>query len=121
QPTESTHGTHRKTSAPRSSNPDKEVADSSANCHEEQEARENVALVDEHLASEEIEKMVEKQENIVDDISIPRNDESNILGTRIEPRSDKESPEVDIAKKGGRDYSGNGGGDYLEDSNGGYY
>ncbi|GJS83870.1 hypothetical protein Tco_0750411 [Tanacetum coccineum] len=65
QPTESTHGTHRKTSAPRSSNPDKEVADSSANCHEEQEARENVALVDEHLASEEIEKMVEKQENIV--------------------------------------------------------
>ncbi|GJY01926.1 hypothetical protein Tco_0360078 [Tanacetum coccineum] len=63
---------------------------------EEQEARENVALVDEHLASEEIEKMVEEQENIVDDSSIPRNDESNILGTRIEPRSDKESLEVEI-------------------------
>ncbi|GJU56951.1 hypothetical protein Tco_1234717 [Tanacetum coccineum] len=124
QPTESTHGTHRKTSAPRSSNPDKEVAESSVlsrstvihfrlperrstrltppapvptinkedemilqdtlqvsfaehrSC-EEQEAREHVALVDEHLASEEIENMVEKQENIVDDISIPRNDESN--------------------------------------------
>ncbi|GJS76094.1 retrovirus-related pol polyprotein from transposon TNT 1-94 [Tanacetum coccineum] len=66
---------------------------------EEQEARENVALVDEHLASEEIEKMVEEQENIVDDSSIPRNDESNIPGTRIEPRSDKESPEVEIAKE----------------------
>ncbi|GJR42009.1 retrovirus-related pol polyprotein from transposon TNT 1-94 [Tanacetum coccineum] len=66
---------------------------------EEQEARENVALVDEHLASEEIEKMVEEQENIVDDSSIPRNDESNIPGTRIEPQSDKESPEVEIAKE----------------------
>ncbi|GJZ06488.1 retrovirus-related pol polyprotein from transposon TNT 1-94, partial [Tanacetum coccineum] len=146
QPTESTHGTHRTTSAPRSPNPDKEVAESSApsrstvirlrlperrstrltppapvptvdkademilqdtlqvslaehkSC-EEQEARENVALVDEHLASEEIEKMVEEQENIVDDSSIPRNDESNIPGTRIEPRSDKESPEVEIAKE----------------------
>ncbi|GJU35877.1 hypothetical protein Tco_1184231 [Tanacetum coccineum] len=53
--------------------------------HEEQEARENVALVDEHLASEEIDKMVEGQENVVDDSSIPRNDESNIPGTRIEP------------------------------------
>ncbi|GJY34914.1 hypothetical protein Tco_0419383 [Tanacetum coccineum] len=124
QPTESTHGTHRTTSAPRSPNPDKEVAESSApsrstvirlrlperrstrltppapvptvdkademilqdtlqvslaehKSHEEQEARENVALVDEHLASEEIEKMVEEQENI----------------------SDKESPEVEIAKE----------------------
>ncbi|GJT70796.1 retrovirus-related pol polyprotein from transposon TNT 1-94 [Tanacetum coccineum] len=119
QPTESTHETHRTTSAPRSSNPDKEVAESSAPSRStvihlripewrsicltppasEQEARENVALVDEHLASEEIEKMVEEQENIVDDSSIPRNDESNILGTRIEPRSDKESPEVEIAKE----------------------
>ncbi|GJX69110.1 hypothetical protein Tco_0304837 [Tanacetum coccineum] len=66
--------------------------------HEEQEARENVALVDEHLASEEIEKMVDGQENVVDDSSIPRNDESNIPGTRIEPRSNKESPEVEITK-----------------------
>ncbi|GKD59657.1 hypothetical protein Tco_1297166 [Tanacetum coccineum] len=65
---------------------------------EEQEARENVALVDEHLASEEIEKMVDGQENIVDDSSIPRNDEPNIPGTRIEPRSNKESPKVEITK-----------------------
>ncbi|GKE79103.1 hypothetical protein Tco_1545223 [Tanacetum coccineum] len=67
--------------------------------HEEQEARENVALVDEHLATEEIDKMVEGQENVVDDSSILRNDESNIPGTKIEPRSDKESPEVEIAKE----------------------
>ncbi|GJS40457.1 hypothetical protein Tco_0565500 [Tanacetum coccineum] len=66
---------------------------------EEQEARENVALVDEHLASEEIEKMVDGQGNIVDDSSIPRNDESNIPGTKIEPWSDKKSPEVEIAKE----------------------
>ncbi|GJR65982.1 hypothetical protein Tco_0012047 [Tanacetum coccineum] len=66
--------------------------------HEEQEARENVALVDEHLASKEIEKMVDGQENIVDDSSIPRNDEPNIPDTRIEPRSNKESPEVEITK-----------------------
>ncbi|GKA98448.1 hypothetical protein Tco_0826385 [Tanacetum coccineum] len=39
---------------------------------EEQEARKNVALVDEQLASEEIEKMVDGQENIVDDIEETR-------------------------------------------------
>ncbi|GKE63359.1 hypothetical protein Tco_1513726 [Tanacetum coccineum] len=106
------------TSAPRSPNPDKEVAESSAlsrstvihlrlperrstqhKIREEQEARENVALVDEYLASEEVKKMVEEQENIVDDSSILRNDESNIPGNRIEPQSDKERPEVEIAKE----------------------
>ncbi|GJU57362.1 integrase, catalytic region, zinc finger, CCHC-type containing protein [Tanacetum coccineum] len=66
---------------------------------EEHEARENVALVDKHLAPEEIEKLLDGQENIVDCSSIPKNDESNIPGTRIEPRSDKESPEVEIAKE----------------------
>nr|GEV93421.1 hypothetical protein [Tanacetum cinerariifolium] len=63
---------------------------------QEQEAKENVALVDEHLASVEIEKMVEGQENVADDRLIPRNDEHNIPGTRLEPRSDKESLEVGI-------------------------
>ncbi|GKA44978.1 hypothetical protein Tco_0737774 [Tanacetum coccineum] len=43
--------------------------------------------------------MVDGQENIVDDSSIPRNDESNIPSTRIEPRNDKESPEEEIAKE----------------------
>nr|GEX21773.1 hypothetical protein [Tanacetum cinerariifolium] len=80
QPTESTQVMHRTPSAPR----------------QEQKARENVALVDKHLASVEIEKMVEGQENVVDDNSIPRNDEYNIPNTRLEPKSDKESPEVGI-------------------------
>ncbi|GKC37548.1 hypothetical protein Tco_1049932, partial [Tanacetum coccineum] len=48
---------------------------------EEQEARENVALVDEHLAAEEIEKLVENPEN-VDDSSPPRYDDTSIPGTR---------------------------------------
>ncbi|GJS46924.1 hypothetical protein Tco_0597045 [Tanacetum coccineum] len=62
---------------------------------EEQEARENVELVNKHLASEEIEKMVEGSENVIDDSLPPRNDEPQIPGTRLEPRSDKESPEVE--------------------------
>ncbi|GJY19579.1 hypothetical protein Tco_0391070 [Tanacetum coccineum] len=63
---------------------------------EEQEARENMELVNKHLASEEIEKIMEGPENVIDDSLPPRNDEPNILGTRLEPRSDKESLEVDI-------------------------
>ncbi|GKB67291.1 hypothetical protein Tco_0928703 [Tanacetum coccineum] len=63
---------------------------------EEQEARENVELVNKHLASEEIEKMVDEPKNVIDDSPIPRNDNQPILGTRLEPISDKESPEVEI-------------------------
>ncbi|GJX53186.1 hypothetical protein Tco_0281555 [Tanacetum coccineum] len=59
-------------------------------------SRENVELVNEHLASVEIEKMVKGPENVIDDSSIPRNDEPNIPGTRLEPKSDKESPKVEI-------------------------
>ncbi|GKD43491.1 hypothetical protein Tco_1268136 [Tanacetum coccineum] len=62
---------------------------------EEKEARENVELVNKHLASEEIEKMVEGYENVIDDSLPTRNDEPQILDTRLEPRSDKESPEVE--------------------------
>ncbi|GKA25721.1 hypothetical protein Tco_0711830 [Tanacetum coccineum] len=61
---------------------------------EEQEDREIVELVKEHLAS--IEKMVEGLENVIDDSLLPRNDEPKIPGTRLEPKSDKESPEVEI-------------------------
>ncbi|GJT08656.1 hypothetical protein Tco_0843118 [Tanacetum coccineum] len=61
-----------------------------------QEARENVELVNKHLASKRFEKMMEGLENVIDDSLSPRNDEPNILGTRLEPRSDKESPEVEI-------------------------
>ncbi|GKC21086.1 hypothetical protein Tco_1023236 [Tanacetum coccineum] len=57
---------------------------------EEQEARENVELVNKHVASVEIEKMVEESENVIDDSPIPRNVD------RLEPRSDKESPKVEI-------------------------
>nr|GEW83157.1 ribonuclease H-like domain-containing protein [Tanacetum cinerariifolium] len=63
---------------------------------EEQEARENVALVEKHLASKEIKKMVEGQEHVVDDSSVPRNDKHNILGTRLETRVEKESLEVEF-------------------------
>ncbi|GJZ58612.1 hypothetical protein Tco_0614106 [Tanacetum coccineum] len=143
QPTESTQGTHRTPSAPRSPTPKMDTAESSApkrstvihfrlperrstrltppalvptvdkademilqdtlqvslaehKSREEQEARENVELVNKHLASEEIEKMMEGSENVIDDSLPPRNDEPKILGTRLEPRSDKESPEVEI-------------------------
>ncbi|GJR86545.1 hypothetical protein Tco_0210556 [Tanacetum coccineum] len=66
--------------------------------HEEQEARENVALVYEYLAAEEIEKLVEESKN-VDDSSPPRNDDTSIPGSRLEPRSDKESPKVEIVQE----------------------
>ncbi|GKF08918.1 hypothetical protein Tco_0043142, partial [Tanacetum coccineum] len=65
---------------------------------EEQEVRENVALVYEHLAAEEIEKLVEDPEN-VDDSSSLRHDDTSIPGTRLEPRSDKESSEVEIVQE----------------------
>ncbi|GJU10801.1 hypothetical protein Tco_1133197 [Tanacetum coccineum] len=122
QPTESTQGTHRTPSAPRSPTPKKDTAESSApkrstvirfrlperrstrltppapvptvdkademilqdtlqvslaehKSREEQEARENVELVNKHLASEEIEKMVEGSENVIDDKVEKTNDE----------------------------------------------
>ncbi|GJV24918.1 hypothetical protein Tco_1377613 [Tanacetum coccineum] len=116
QPTESTQGTHRTPSAPRRSTrltppapvPTVDKADemilqdtlqvslAEHKSREEQEARENVELVNKHLASEDIEKMMEGLENVIDDSLPPRNDEPNILGTRLEPRSDKESPKVEI-------------------------
>ncbi|GKC62746.1 hypothetical protein Tco_1095344, partial [Tanacetum coccineum] len=116
QPTESTQGTHRTSSTPMKSTrltppapvPTVDKADemilqdtlqvslAEHKSREEQEARENVELVNKHLTSEEIEKMLEGSENVIDDSLPPRNDEPNILGTRLEPRSDKESPEVEI-------------------------
>ncbi|GJT84130.1 hypothetical protein Tco_1058472 [Tanacetum coccineum] len=104
QPTESTHGTHRTTSAPRSPNPDKEVAESSAPrrstmIHLRLPERRSTRLTP--LAP--VPTVDKADEMILKDTlqysSIPRNDESNIPGTRIEPRSDKESPEVEIAKE----------------------
>ncbi|GJX76274.1 retrovirus-related pol polyprotein from transposon TNT 1-94 [Tanacetum coccineum] len=145
KPTESTQGTHRTPSAPRSPNRKMDTAESSApkrstvirfclperrftrltppalvqtvdkademilqdtlqvslaehKSREEQEARENAKLVKEHLASVEIENMVEGSENVIDDSLLHRNDKPKIPDTRLEPRSDKESPEVEITK-----------------------
>ncbi|GJZ78443.1 hypothetical protein Tco_0643280, partial [Tanacetum coccineum] len=44
---------------------------------------------------QEIEKLVEDLEN-VDDSSPPRHEDTSIPDSRLEPRSDKESPEVEI-------------------------
>ncbi|GKB67156.1 hypothetical protein Tco_0928568, partial [Tanacetum coccineum] len=49
-----------------------------------------------HWHVEEIEKMMEGSENVIDDSLPPRNDEPNNLGTRLDPKSDKESPKVEI-------------------------
>nr|GEV23001.1 copia protein [Tanacetum cinerariifolium] len=109
-------GTHKTPSAPRSPTPkvdatpvltvdkaDKQILQDTLQVslvehksRQDQEARENVVLVEKHLASKEIEKLVEGQEHVVDDSSIPRNDEHNIPGTRLELRSDKESLKVGI-------------------------
>ncbi|GJX15142.1 hypothetical protein Tco_0206900 [Tanacetum coccineum] len=116
QQTQSTQGTHRRPSAPRRSTrltppvtvPTVKKADEMIlqdtlqvslvehKSREEQEARENVELVNKHLVSEEIKKMMEGSENVIDDSLPPRNDETNIPDTRLDPRSDKESSKVEI-------------------------
>ncbi|GJZ39898.1 hypothetical protein Tco_0586461 [Tanacetum coccineum] len=69
--------------------------------HEEDEARENLEKVKEHLMAEEIENLVEGSENVDEnaefDSSPLRNDDNQSdPGTRLEPRSDKENPKVEI-------------------------
>ncbi|GKC57402.1 hypothetical protein Tco_1085000 [Tanacetum coccineum] len=107
QPTESTQGMHRTTSAPRSPNPATEPAESSVpkrsivirfRLPSRQSARltppipvptaekaDEIILQDmiQHLAAEEIKKLVEESEN-VDDSSPPRHDDTTIPGTRVE-------------------------------------
>ncbi|GJX56297.1 hypothetical protein Tco_0286194 [Tanacetum coccineum] len=87
QPTESTQGMHRTPSAPRRSTrltppvpiPTVEKAD-------------EMILQD---TLQQFEKLVKDLKNVIDDSSPPRNDEPQIPGTRLEPQSDKESPEVE--------------------------
>ncbi|GJV58844.1 retrovirus-related pol polyprotein from transposon TNT 1-94 [Tanacetum coccineum] len=66
----------------------------------ELEAKQNVQKVEEHLIAEEIEKLVEGSENVetveVASSTLRKNDNPIDLGTRLEPKSDKESPEVEI-------------------------
>ncbi|GJX28543.1 hypothetical protein Tco_0236622 [Tanacetum coccineum] len=83
QPTESTQGMHRKPSAPRSTRVTPPAP---------------VPTVDkaDGMILQDTLQMVEGPENVIDDSSIHRNDDQNIPGTRLEPRSDKESPEVEI-------------------------
>ncbi|GJV12593.1 hypothetical protein Tco_1354134 [Tanacetum coccineum] len=64
--------------------------------HEELEAKQNKDKVKEHLMAKEIEKLAEGTENIeendVDSSTLRQNDPD----TRLEPRSNNESPEVEI-------------------------
>ncbi|GKD49757.1 hypothetical protein Tco_1278733, partial [Tanacetum coccineum] len=117
QPIESTQGTHRTTSAPRRSTrltPPTPIlttieADdiilqdtiqlslAEQKSHDELEAKQNVQKVKEHLIAKKIEKLVEGAENVENDSSTLRQDDTqNIPGTRLEPRSDKETLEVEI-------------------------
>ncbi|GKB11501.1 hypothetical protein Tco_0845424 [Tanacetum coccineum] len=92
-PTESTQGTHRTLSAPRSPCltlpapvPTVDEADD--------------MILQDTIQPKEIEKMVEEHVNVIDDSSIPRNDDQDIPGTRIKPNNDKESSEVEITDSG---------------------
>ncbi|GKA46502.1 hypothetical protein Tco_0739385 [Tanacetum coccineum] len=69
--------------------------------HEELEAKQNEDKVKEHLMAKEIEKLVERTENVeenieVDSSTLRQNDNQNDPGTWLEPMSNKESPEVEI-------------------------
>ncbi|GKD48252.1 hypothetical protein Tco_1277228 [Tanacetum coccineum] len=68
--------------------------------HDELEAKQNVQKVEEHLIAKEIEKLIEGTENVenakVDSSTIRQNDNQNDPETRLEPKSNKESPEVEI-------------------------
>ncbi|GKD37984.1 hypothetical protein Tco_1258191 [Tanacetum coccineum] len=113
QLTESTKGTHRTPSAPRSPNPKMDEEESSTpkwstvihfRLPERRSTRltppapvptvdkaDDMILQETFLLSTKVEKS-KKLEKILP----PKNDEPNIPGTRLEPRSDKESPKVEI-------------------------
>ncbi|GKD42991.1 hypothetical protein Tco_1267636 [Tanacetum coccineum] len=115
RPTESIKGTHRTPSSPMSPNPKVDAGESSApkrstviRFHIPQ--RRSIRLTppapvptvdkaDEMILQDtlqEIEKMVDEPENVIDDSPIPMNDNQHIPDTRLDPRSDKESLEVEI-------------------------
>nr|GEV02085.1 hypothetical protein [Tanacetum cinerariifolium] len=111
QPTESTQGTHKIPSAPRSPNPKVDAAESSAPTRstvirlripQRRSTRltppapvPTINKADELILQDTL-QMVEGQKSVIDDSSTPRNAEPNILGTRLEPKSDMESPEVEF-------------------------
>ncbi|GJY38528.1 hypothetical protein Tco_0424892 [Tanacetum coccineum] len=64
---------------------------------EDFEAQRNVAKVNEHLEDEELDHLLEDNENVnVDEFMNDIFNSQEDLDTRIEPRSDKESPKADI-------------------------
>ncbi|GKB56765.1 hypothetical protein Tco_0912951, partial [Tanacetum coccineum] len=100
---------HRTASAPRTPNPEIPEDDlvlqetlqvSLAERHEDFEAKQNVEKVKDHLMAEEIEKLVKGSKNVEENVEVAssplRNDDNQTNpNTRLEPRSDKESPEVE--------------------------
>ncbi|GJR22234.1 hypothetical protein Tco_0970761 [Tanacetum coccineum] len=94
QPIESTYGTYRTTSAPRTPNLDVNEGESS---QDDLKAKQNEEKVKEHLIAEEIEKMVEGTENVENDevVNYVLNNQE-VLGTRLDPGSYKESLKVEI-------------------------
>ncbi|GJX82790.1 retrovirus-related pol polyprotein from transposon TNT 1-94 [Tanacetum coccineum] len=108
---ESIQGTHRTLSAPRSPKPETDEGELNTiqqslvkqKSHDELEAKQNVQKVKEHLIAEEIDKLVEGAENVenveVNSSTLRQDDTQTILGTRLEPKSDKESPKVEITAK----------------------
>ncbi|GKB63691.1 hypothetical protein Tco_0919877, partial [Tanacetum coccineum] len=109
QPIESTQGTHRTASSPRTPNP--EIAEddlvlqetlqvSLAERHEDLEAKQNVENLKDHLMAEEIEKLVKGSKNVEKNVEVAssplmNDDNQTNPNTRLEPMSDKESPEVE--------------------------
>nr|GEY49795.1 hypothetical protein [Tanacetum cinerariifolium] len=108
QPIESIQGTHRTLNAPRSPNPETDEGESNTiqlslaeqKSHDELEAKENIQKVKEHFIVEEIEKLVEGVENAknvkVNSFTFRKDDTHTIPGTKLEPKSDKESLKVEI-------------------------
>ncbi|GJR42578.1 hypothetical protein Tco_1310681 [Tanacetum coccineum] len=68
--------------------------------YDELEAKQNVQQVEEHLIAKEIEKLIKGAKNVenveVDSSTLRKNDNPIVPSTRLEPRSDKESPKVEI-------------------------
>ncbi|GJS03813.1 hypothetical protein Tco_0320321 [Tanacetum coccineum] len=103
QPIESIQGTHRTTSAPRLPNPDVDEGESCAQrniaeqkSRDDLEAKQNEEKVKEHLMVEEIEKLVEGTENVrEDEVDNSILNSQNDPDTRLEPRSYKETLEVE--------------------------
>ncbi|GJX77765.1 hypothetical protein Tco_0324576 [Tanacetum coccineum] len=114
QPIESTQGTHRTTSSPRTPNPEIAEGESSAprrftvirlfwrskKVVKSLKLHKNVEKVKEHLMTEEIEKLVKGSENVEENVEVAisplRNDDNQTnLGTMLEPKSDKEIPKVE--------------------------